>query len=114
MALRPCLESRCPVLVDSSRRRCPAHERQRDRFRGTNTERGYDGAWTKLRNWFMSRPENQLCAECWKSGVVTPAEDCDHIEAFVGLDDPRRLDSRNLQPLCRAHHNAKTHGREAR
>jgi hypothetical protein len=47
MALaRPCLD--CGVLV-RGRSRCPTHERQHDRARGTRQQRGYDAAHDALR-----------------------------------------------------------------
>lgn len=45
--LRPCSEpGGCPELVESGR--CPTHARQRERWRGTATARGYTSHWSKV------------------------------------------------------------------
>src|SRR4029453_1358159 len=104
--LRPCGIPGCPVLTNGPR--CPAHARQHERQRGSRIDRGYDKEWLRLRSWFMAQPENQLCRHCWMKGIVTVAVDCDHVIPFRGQHDPRRLDPKNLQPLCRDCHAMKT------
>ena len=106
--LRPCGIPGCPVLTDGPR--CPAHQRQHEQARGSRIERGYDKDWLRLRSWFMGQPENQLCRHCLAKGIVTLAVDCDHVIPFRDRDDPRRLDPKNLQPLCRDCHAIKTNG----
>lgn len=110
-ASRPyCLAAGCRERVTGGY--CATHQRTtttvRDRWRGSAASRGYDSRWVKLRNWFMSQPDNQLCRLCLAEGRVTRATDADHIVPFAGLDDPRRLDPSDLQPICRPHHRAKT------
>jgi 5-methylcytosine-specific restriction protein A len=74
--------------------------------RGTNTARGYDAAWTRLRA--QHAAAFPLCARCWGAGRIQPLSDVDHIQPFHGRTDPRRLDPRNLQSLCRRCHADKT------
>lgn len=104
---RPCMEPACNVLVPPGRSRCQAHDRSRDRL--TRSARGYDYQWLRLRSSFMRRSENQLCRLCFEKGIVTLTAEVDHIVPFVGHDDPKRLDEKNLQPLCSSCHRRK-HG----
>lgn len=84
--------------------------RHTQRVRETRTrnsfERGYDTAWKKLRNWYLS--QRPLCVKCDAEGITKPAEEVDHIKPFDGSHDPLRLDPDNLQGLCRSHHVKKT------
>jgi 5-methylcytosine-specific restriction protein A len=79
---------------------------QYERWRGSSTQRGYDATWQRLGTAHIRK--HPLCVECLKQGSVTAADDVDHIIPFEGLDDPLRLDPRNLQSLCRPHHNKKS------
>jgi hypothetical protein len=58
----------------------------------------------------MAQDDNQLCVFCKRHGRYVKAEHCDHIEPFNGLDDPKRLDPANLQPVCARHNALKRHG----
>jgi 5-methylcytosine-specific restriction protein A len=87
--------------------RCAAdRHREIDRFRGSARERGYDRTWEKLRN--VVRSEEPLCRMCLAEDRISPTEEIDHIVAFHGIGDPRRLDRANLQGLCGMHHRQKT------
>jgi len=103
----PCPWPRCPELLEPGVRYCPTHTRQVDRPRGSSQARGYDQAWTRLRERHATM--HPLCARCWARGRVEPMVDVDHIVPFVGLTDPRRLDPANLMSLCRRCHREKTH-----
>lgn len=104
--LRPCAGSpTCPFYQGQ----CPNHANQRERQRGNRIARGYDRHWLRLRAWFMRQPENQLCRLCQQQGRVELAKECDHVIPFVGLNDPNRLNPKNLQALCVQHHREK-HG----
>lgn len=72
--------------------------RQYDKERGSAASRGYDQTWQDLRGWYLRQPENAFCA----CGCGLPSECVDHIEAITGLDDPKRLDIRNLQGMTKA------------
>jgi len=56
----------------------------------------------------MQQPEHQLCVVCTRQGRVERAMECDHIVPFTNVQDPKRLDPNNLQPLCIQHHREKT------
>ena len=103
--LRVCAAPSCSALVGAGRSRCDLHRRD---HRPCRTVRGYDEDWQKLRQWFMSQPDHQLCRACRDRGVVTLATDCDHVIPFRSMTDPRRLDPTNLQPLCKPCHSRKT------
>lgn len=83
----------------------PRAFRKPDR-RGSRHERGYTNAWVKLRLRHLAR--QPLCVHCEAQGRTTPAKDVDHIIPISEGADP--LDMDNLQSLCRACHNRKTHG----
>lgn len=68
--------------------------------------RGYDAAWRRVRREVLAKEPH--CRACAAEGRQVPATDVDHVHAFRGLSDPRRLDPRNLRPLCRRHHMART------
>ena len=103
--MRICLEPGCSARVP--RGRCDRHRRTSERARGSRHERGYDAAWTRLRNWFMAQPENQLCVVCLREGRYERATDADHVIPFKGRDDPKRLDVSNLQPACARHNRSR-------
>lgn len=68
--------------------------------------RGYDRAWRRVR--LLVLAAEPLCRLCVEAGRTTAATEVDHIERFHGLDDPRRLDPENCQPICRECHARKT------
>lgn len=74
-----------------------------DDRRGSSAQRGYGYAWQKRRKDYIQK--HPFCCRCGK-----PTTDVDHIvpRSRGGSDDER-----NLQPLCKPCHNAKT-GRERR
>jgi 5-methylcytosine-specific restriction endonuclease McrA len=76
---------------------------QRERFRGTKQQRGYGGEWERIS--LMKRRECPVCEVCRNA----PADDVDHIVPFNGVNDPKRTEWQNLQSICRACHNGKTH-----
>ena len=72
----------------------------------SSTARGYGQDWRRVRAAVLAA--EPLCRMCAADGRVTPATDLDHIVAFQGLHDPKRLDPANLRPLCRPCHMART------
>jgi len=102
---RPCAHSGCPLLTTNKERYCDQHLKERnqqiDQRRGTSTERGYDGTWSKLR--LMVLRNEPLCRECKKNGLIVAATDVDHIDGKV-----EHVSFGNLQPLCHNCHSRKT------
>lgn len=78
-----------------------------DRWRGSRIERGYDQAWLDLRRAFIEQKTEEaallglsaypMCDLCKRPVDVVREIHVDHIEPFDGVDDPRRLDIRNLR-----------------
>nr|WP_041795814.1 HNH endonuclease signature motif containing protein [Pararhodospirillum photometricum] len=100
----PRICARCKKLVPHGQR-CPcAPAREPDR-RESASKRGYGAQWRRLRDLVLA--DEPLCRECAKVGRVVPATDVDHIIPHRG-DDRLFWDRRNLQPLCKACHSAKT------
>lgn len=79
---------------------------KREQYRGTKQERGYGGEWERISK--LYRRSHPVCEIC----NAAPSEDTDHIVPFRGLNDPLRTAWDNLQAVCRACHNRKTHGSE--
>lgn len=120
MAIAPprvCSAPGCYALAYGSPR-CPAHpyeprprprwsarDRERDLARGSAAERGYDGAWHRLRRAYLAT--HPLCAECQRAGRVRAAEEVDHVIPIAERPDLRLVWS-NLQSLCKPCHRRKT------
>ena len=103
---RPCAKSGCPALVDTGY--CDTHQhlaKQRDLWRGSAHERGYDHEWRRVRVRALQR-DKYLCQHCLLVGRVTVAVDVDHIIPLASGGE--RLDLHNLQSLCRPCHRVKT------
>lgn len=65
----------------------------------------YGHAWRKLRARFLMG--NPLCVHCLEKGLITPANEVDHIEPHRG-DMEKFYDESNLQALCKPCHSRKT------
>jgi 5-methylcytosine-specific restriction protein A len=88
---RPCPQPGCPALVKSGY--CEAH---RPKARKTS-ERGYDGAWRKLRRFKLATdPVCQIRTHC--QGMV--ATEVDHIIP-ISVRPDLRLELSNLQSACK-------------
>jgi 5-methylcytosine-specific restriction endonuclease McrA len=66
-------------------------------------EKGYDAAWYRLRarfvrDWFATK--GPYCGLCHRVLVESKRTHVDHVIPFDGVDDPKRLDPRNLRVLC--------------
>jgi 5-methylcytosine-specific restriction protein A len=91
---RPCLERGCRNVSPKSR--CPEHtraaQRQRDAYRGTPAQRGYDRAYLAARRLILADGPH-ACA--WRCGRV--ATTADHVIPLAkgGSNDPG-----NLVPAC--------------
>jgi len=107
--LRQCVVPTCQNFAEPGSSRCADHGRQQQRLydadRGTSTERGYDARWRRARASYLRI--HPLCAECTKLGISKAAVVVDHIIPHRG-DEDLFWDTRNWQPLCIEHHNAKS------
>ena len=79
--------------------------KQREQFRGTKQQRGYGGEWERISR--LKRQQQPVCEVC----CAAAADDVDHVVPFDGINDPLRTEWNNLQSICRACHNRKTHSR---
>lgn len=89
--------------------RSPQSKRWADPSRKTAQQRGYDSAWTKLRNAYIA--EHPDCEICHAAGKLVEAEQVDHIKPFKGVGDPLRLDWDNLRSVCLSCHRKAEHAR---
>ena len=106
--MRFCAAQHCGALVE--RGYCDQHRRAKEQARGSRHERGYDAQWSRVRAIVIAR--EPLCRACAAQHRATVALDVDHI---VPIDEGgARYDLDNLQPLCRACHNAKTRAQNAK
>ena len=74
MALRPCIQ--CGRL--SNKTRCPTHEAERNRQRGSSTARGYDR-------------QHELLREQWRPEVTAGLVDCWRCEQRIKAGEPWHL-----------------------
>jgi 5-methylcytosine-specific restriction enzyme A len=90
----------CPTCKQLN---CTTHSRHKrsDQYRSPAHERGYDGAWHKVRNVKISM--DPLCEVCKAERKVTVAEEVHH-EYPVATHPHLRLVLGNLWSLCRMHH----------
>lgn len=99
-----CRKAGCGVLTSSTY--CGQHEssrktelKQKDKERGTRTQRGYDNRWLRYSRRY--REENPLCVLCEKEGILTKAECVDHIKpAINGQSDFLFWEPSNHRSLC--------------
>ena len=90
---RICLTEGCPTLTNTTR--CPACTRQRDRQRGTTTERGLGAAYQRNRAIVLAGNP-----PCYVPGCTSPATTADHI---VPRRDGGGHEVGNLRPSCPRH-----------
>lgn len=95
----------CPSRSEKGSSYCSLHKPKVKDNRSSSTARGYKYRLQKVRKMFLK--ENPLCAECIKSGIITPALVVDHIEPHKG-DYEKFWDEDNMQSLCETCHNKKT------
>lgn len=114
--LKPCKHPGCRKYAELGQSYCAEHlalrrekylafQRERNKYRGTRTERGYSNKWLSARAAFLT--EHPLCVECQRQGIFTPATDVDHIIPHKG-DQKLFWDRKNWQALCHSCHSRKT------
>lgn len=62
-AKKPCNVPGCPILV-TGKPRCPTHQREWEKRRGTKQERGYDAHHEQLKVQLTPGAYGQLCPSC--------------------------------------------------
>lgn len=101
-AKRICATPGCPAITDSSY--CTAHQRARDRARGSREQRGYGHAHRELRKAFI--PEHQAgTLICWRCReLILPNE-----PFHLGHDDQDRTIYRGAEHVrCNTATNGRT------
>ena len=97
-AKRICRQAGCTELTNNTY--CELHTKQinieRERYRATAYERGYDARWTRVRNAYISK--HPLCERCKSRDAIVLATLVHHIVRIA--DGGARLDYNNLQSLC--------------
>ena len=67
--------------------------------------------WKRIRKRILK--SHPLCKHCLAEGKIELATEVDHIKRVVTatgkIDTVRFFSLSNMQPLCRTHHNIKTH-----
>lgn len=99
---KPCNHIGCSALVTIGY--CDVHKKDKqsyDKYRGSNTERGYGATHRKIRE--VVRREEPLCRECLKTGKITPSNEMDHIDGNAW-----NTSRDNLEMLCASCHSRKT------
>src|SRR5512143_2635654 len=103
--LHPCGHRGCAALTAG--RWCAEHARKAakadEECRGTATERGYDGNWSRVRR--MKLACDPLCERCQARGEVVPAALVHHRDR-----QPRNNEWVNLESLCEACHDREHKG----
>ncbi len=98
--MRVCNVPGCPTLTDQPR--CPDHQQQAERERGTARQRGYGTKWQVTRRRYLKR--HPICCE---PDCMRLATDVDHIDGLGPLG-PRGHDPANLRAYCHPHHSQRT------
>lgn len=102
--MRPCNQQGCAELI-STGRYCIKHQRaeykRQDDRRGSAAERGYGGAWPKIRAHQLR--QHPLCERCQEQGDITAATLVHHIKR-IAEGGSNSFD--NLMSLCIKCHDA--------
>ncbi len=107
MPTRPPRIAPCCGLKIAAGELCPCQRRRQqearkavDAKRPSAFERGYDGAWRKVRAQFLTA--HPRCVECGAT-----ASEVDHIQSIAERPD-LRLKWSNLRSFCKPHHSRRT------
>lgn len=103
-ALHPCNYPGCPELIEAEGY-CEKHRKhmnkQRDIYRGTPAQRGYDYKWSKFRLMYLAR--HPLCMDCEERGDTTLATEVHHERSIIEFPELKYAES-NLKALCEVCH----------
>ena len=94
MAMRVCAEPGCPALTPC--RRCPEHERDRDKARGNKQQRGYGRAFdkAKLTPAYVNATH---CTHCGQPFTASNPKTAGHVKALRNAGQPSDV----ITPQCR-------------
>ena len=84
MARRVCAEPGCPIVTDTTR--CPTHTRERDKARGTTTQRGYGSAHQREAKAWQRKVATGARILCWRCNEPIT----DPTDVHLGHDDNDR------------------------
>ncbi len=109
-ALRQCKQIGCHELTRDIKGYCEEHiyvANERDKYRGSARQRGYDSTWEKLRKIVLR--ENPLCHDCLEKErqEITPSTEVHHIKKVREYPELRLVKS-NLMGLCPSCHKSRT------
>lgn len=108
----PRLCTRCRIGVVTGTVCSHCGERKVKRYkqdrRKSSSARGYDRKWQKLRKAVLL--SEVFCVRCKAAGFLVPAVVGHHKDEFQEVTDAARLDSENIEALCRECHE-REHGR---
>jgi 5-methylcytosine-specific restriction protein A len=109
-AMKPCGHPGCSALVTGGR--CERHQaqldndlRERDKARGSSTDRGYTARWHRARGLYLA--SHPLCAECRRQGRLAGATVVHHIIPHQGNYKLFWAES-NWESLCKPCHDRHT------
>ncbi|WP_082125520.1 HNH endonuclease [Silvibacterium bohemicum] len=102
-AKRPCRKAGCAALTDSGY--CVDHaslgqqdRKQRERWRGSSSARGYDADWQRVRGQALKR-DRYLCQHCQTKQRITAATEVHHLSK-IKTHPHLRLMLSNLLSVC--------------
>lgn len=102
--LHPCNFTGCPELIETEGY-CETHRKhmnkQRDIYRGTPAQRGYDYKWTKFRSRYLAK--HPLCMDCEERDEVSLATEVHHERSILEYPELKYAES-NLKALCETCH----------
>ena len=94
-------------ISESQRGRCDKHPRSFTRVRKLHSKQYGGASWKRAREEIIQA--YPLCLICFLEGVITPAQEVDHIIPLADHSDLEHLTHPSgLAPLCKSHHASKT------
>lgn len=109
---RPCRVPGCANKTTHANGYCDDHQdRHQPWTKKQSNQSGRGGRpWRRLRQQIMMRDQG-LCQACLRKGVVTPAQEVDHIKPIA--EGGRDIES-NLEAICKPCHKVKTQAESQR
>ncbi len=88
------------IQEEQERKRAEYLSKRKDGHKLNSRQRGYSSRWDKYSKWFLSQPQNQLCALRLDNKCARVAQCVDHIKPPSNARDPLFWDKNNHQPAC--------------